>query len=84
LNYRLWAEIVLTLVSREQVQETGWVYPQQSPSPVEDIGELVEAEAACESTVRSHCSDGEASLDTSTHPPQVKLRFAADSFTHEA
>jgi hypothetical protein len=31
-----------------------------------------------------HCSDGQALLDTSTHPPQVKLWFAADSFTHEA
>ncbi|KAG0602198.1 hypothetical protein M758_11G166900 [Ceratodon purpureus] len=53
-----------------KVQETGWVDSQQSSSPVEEMGDVVdETEAACES-VRSHCSDGEASLDTSTRPPQ--------------
>lgn len=62
-------------MSCEQVQETVWVHLQQSASPVEETGDLVEAEAAdCES-VRSHCSEGEASLDTSSYAPKVKLWF---------
>lgn len=53
-----------------KVQETVWVHPHQSASPVEETGDLVEPEPACES-VRSHCSEGEASLDTSTSTPLV-------------
>ena len=72
---------VLILICCKQVQETGWVQSQQSPSPVEEMGDLVEAEAVCDS-VQSHCSDSEGSLDTSTHLPQVKLWFAVASLCH--
>lgn len=61
-----------------QVQETVWIHSQHSV-PVEGMGASVEAEAVYES-VRGHCSDGEASLDISTHSPQVKLWFAAGLF----
>jgi len=62
----------MILASSEQVQETVWVNSHQSASSVEETGDLVEPEPACES-VRSHCSEGEASLDTSTFAPQVIL-----------
>lgn len=46
-----------------------WVHSQQS---VPAVDETVEPEPACDS-VRSHCSEGEASLDTPTDAPQVEL-----------